>query len=84
MIHSTSLVVSATILFKAMNKIISQQRRLAIFSSYFCKNDFKRKLTYVFFLHASANTRNAVSENKNIQSYNDLRLKNAWKQANTS
>lgn len=84
MIHSTSLVVSATILFKAMNKIISQQRRLAIFSSYFCKNDFKRKLTYVFFLHASANTRNAVSENKNIQSYNDLRLQNAWKQANTS
>ena len=84
MSHSTSLVVSATILFKAMNKIISQQRRLAIFSSYFCKNDFKRKLTYVFFLHASANTRNAVSENKNIQSYNDLRLQNAWKQANTS
>lgn len=77
MIHSTSLVVSATILFKAMNKIISQQRRLAIFSSYFCKNDFKRKLTYVFFLHASANTHNAVSENKNIQSYNDLRLQNA-------
>lgn len=57
MSHSTSLVVSTTILFKAMNKIISQQRRLAIFSSYFCKNDFKRKLTYVFFLHASANTR---------------------------
>lgn len=57
MSHSTSLVVSATILFKAMNKIISQQRRLAIFFLIFLYKRFQKKVDVCFFLHASANTR---------------------------
>lgn len=78
MSHSTSLVVSATILFKAMNKIISQQRRLAIFFLIFLLKRFQKKVDVCFFSTRQCKySGNAVSENKNIQSYNDLRLQNA-------